>query len=523
MKKRILIIVATCLVAVSGCMTGCSKDNNSENTKNSDDSNKNEENKNGTDDNFLNEYDAFFTKFPSEIKNGEFVICANENNQEIIEGISGDPSFTFHIFSAKELNKSDVRIVMDTKNDYKVQKSESVLINEKCNENLCLLYNDLDLRIINNSRVGYKIDSEYESLTDDMFPDYYDSCFTVNFDISRKFFEEEINNIKVIIKGREYDVNIGKLEFRKNDLESYASSDVFMFDNWVKDDEYSSVGKECKFSWLKSINAKDDITIKEIRLLNTDENISLEETRFNYTSDEKIDMEPLIWEKGKDIKISGDERIDVQFIGKDENLNDKINYAADYMFEIIYEYKGEMYSTHTQTTLSTDFCSQLTYGLLKDGLDISNIVDNYKDLKDVKRDYNSTSVTIGGNIKEIKYKTPDSLDEVKIDLADNIRFKYGDDDVVKYDKEKIDIIRSIIKQAKICNEEPEIDILGAQYDFYNNDEYLCRFIKGSVTEDGDKVIKRYCRMEYDNYYFYCEISSEDWDKLDTTLENMFAS
>ena len=513
MKKRILILAATCLVAVSGCMTGCSKDNNSENTKNSDDSNKNEENKNGTDENFITEYDAFFTKFPSEIKNGEFVICANENNQEIIEGISGNPSFTFHIFSAKELNKGDVRIVMDTKNDYTVQKSESVLINEKCNVKLCLLYNELDLGILNKIKIGGDIRSEYESLTDDMFPDYYDSCFTVNFDINKKFCEEEINNIKVIIKGREYDVNIGKIVFRKIDEDSYERSGYFNIAVNNEHCTYDSVGKDDEISYSIVNLANNGITIKEIRLLNDDENISLECVDIGTSSEEGWEKRH-IWEKnGQELSISSGDEVEITFYVKDENLSDKINYAADYIFEIVYEYNGKMYSNYTQTAFSTDFCSQLTYGLLKDGLDISNIVDNYKDLKDVKRDYNSTSVTIGGNIKEIKYKTPDSLDEVKIDLADNIRFKDSDGDIVKDDKEKIDIVKSIIKKAKICDEEPEITFTSSQYDLYNKDECLCH-----ITESRDEE-HRFCKVEYDNYYYYCEIPSKDMEKIESMFES----
>ena len=293
MKNKIVCISLISLATILGCAVGCSKDNNSEDTKKNNDSHISDEKEKESKD--------YFSQLPSSIEDGEYVLCVNENNQEILKDITMNASIVFHVLSKEELNADDVNVEIETSNQFDLLKCESLFVNEKFDKNICMLYNDIDWELLRRlqmssdsskqeefTKISNEIDSQYDSLNDEMFPKFYDNCFKVQFNVTDSFKSEEINEMKVTVKGKEYNLNIGKMIFVDNYEEDVVSNVLNFLGIGIMDYNFKP-NKEGEILLPGGeIEAADNVTIKDIRLMNNDKNIDIDEVSFEYEVDDNI-------------------------------------------------------------------------------------------------------------------------------------------------------------------------------------------------------------------------------------------
>ena len=108
-----------------------------------------------------------------------------------------------------------------------------------------------------------------------------------------------------------------------------------------------------------------DVTIKEFRLINADEDKTIELIEINNKSGA---VESQKYVKGKDINIPADSQFFIDIEAIDKKLRDNQNYATSIYLEIIYERDGNIYSEVSAAFLE-EMCSvEEIYSLTKTGI-----------------------------------------------------------------------------------------------------------------------------------------------------------
>lgn len=371
MKKKILVLTFMCLAMITGCSDNSGKLKDDATTNNVEINESKEE---------------YFTSFPSELADGEYIVCAVENNQEILKDYTMNASVTFHIFSKEELKDEDVVVKLDSKNSYTLIRKEAVKNEGKFDQNVCMLYGNIDwiklreLQLNVTSEEFEKkmsgIDEQYEKLSDDSFPEFYDSEYKVQFDITDNFVSEELSKMIVEIKGKDYDIDFGRLIFNDKYEIGEVNYDACGFTGIGRVEYNIYPNREgCISLSTYGLEVNENIIIKNIRLVNTFDSVSLDKVEIEYEVDDNIINQ--IWTKGKDIALFSGDSVTISFEINDKNLSNKILYGANFYIEVEYECDGKMYGTHTQALCYTKHSGQLLYGICKDSIDVEEYFFDY--------------------------------------------------------------------------------------------------------------------------------------------------
>ncbi len=383
-KCTAFLLAATCLSAfAAGCSQGNKDDSSDTNSK-------------AESGIVIKRESEYFKVFPGELKD-DYVICAGKADLEIIEDIDeaadedvlSDSSYNFSIISAEPLDDSDIKVEIDTNVPYTVSFWESVESKEKFEQDLCLQYNKFDGNN-NDERTEKRINAEYEMLTDDQFPHYYTKLCTVAFGregsakeeneaeslyIPAECFisEESINEMKVSVKGKAYDVNIGEIKFETNtepgddgenalsfESDSYGRTNLYTIDN-------GGIISLTKYQ----ADIKNDIIIKDIKLLNKSETLSLDEVSIG---EDYLDIRE--WKKGEDLELSKDSQVYFNFTFKDtafEKIHDGI---LKVYLAIEYESGGKTYTANEVLDFQCNIADpHMLYAIYNDNIDLESYYD----------------------------------------------------------------------------------------------------------------------------------------------------
>lgn len=368
MKKLLIILIGFIMIATS-CSTGNGSEENTQS----------KENENTT--------KKYFKNLPSSIGEDEYIIQVCENNQEI-NNKTMSANISFAILSKNELSAEDVSVKADTILKYNLLFNSSEKHEGKFDQTVCMLYNDIDWALLNMlsssqnvddiaqyGEISRDISTEYDSLSDNQFPEFYCTRFNMQFDTG-KIKDETIENLIITIKGKEYPVEIGKVRFLTEAGSTGKPAGVCNFTEYGRMD-YPIY---CNRSGIVSLSGFElktdgDVIIKDIRLVNTDENISLSDVDIEFVEDDMLLNTK--WEKGKEIALNKGDIINIGVTIKDENFCEKDYYAANYYLEVEYESKGEINTTNTQVLCITKHNSDWDYAVFKDMIDTSVYYSEY--------------------------------------------------------------------------------------------------------------------------------------------------
>lgn len=381
MKKRaIALMMMACIVVTTACSN--EKDNNNKNTPSDDKVAVSTQNAKSSDG-------KYFKNLPSKLEDDEYIICTYPSNQEIYKELTMNAGFVFHILSTKELKQDDVKVTIDCKNKYTVIYNESEECKEKFDKGVCMMYNDTDwdklkrLQMSDDKKdkeefieIDSSMNSEYSTLKDEQFPQYYDNKYTVQFEITDNYVNEEINSMTLNIKGKDYDIDIGKMMF----YDGYDYGDVmgegcnFSEIGRMQYDIYQNKEGDIEISDCELI-ADKDIVIKDIRIMNKDKNISLKEVNINSDVDGmQINQ---VWKKGDDIPVKSGESLMMNFIVQDKDFSGKECYGVNIYIVVEYELEGKTYASLNQTLCYTKYDSQTLYAMFKDKVDTKIYYQEY--------------------------------------------------------------------------------------------------------------------------------------------------
>lgn len=365
-KKLLSFVLVFCFLCIAA--TGCSGNDASSTDKH------NETTK------------EYLKTLPSSFTDG-YIVCINKMDLEIEKGSTTVPAFNFNVLSKEPLADGDVSVNIDTDIPYNVIYTETTEQKGKFADYICLQYNDTDwnkLKEAENSSdeeefLAYKskIDSEYASLSDKQFPQFYNNQYTVQFDINAINGGEEINEIEVIIGDFSVKEDIGTISFI-----NYRSQkeNVGDFDLSFNSAGIAGVNIAGNADGLISVPPQDatvnkDVMIKDIYLLNESDTLSINKVDIDLVSDDtNINQE---WKKGEDFEIEKGTEVTFNFEIKDTKLVENLNYAVNLYILIEYEADGEMYVTSNQVLCETRFDSQTLYAMYKDNIDFRSYFEVY--------------------------------------------------------------------------------------------------------------------------------------------------
>lgn len=357
-KKILSLVLAVCFLCLTAA--GCSDNGSSGVNEN---------------DNSVKEY---FKVLPSAFTDN-YIVCINKMDLEIEKGSTMMPTFNFHVLSKEPLADSDVSVNIDTDIPYQVFYNESTEYEGKFADYICLQYNKMDWNKLKKAEntsdeeefLAYKakIDSEYESLSDEQFPHFYDNSYTVQFDIKAINGTEKINEIEVIIKDFSTKVDIGTISFLNYRSEKENVGDYDLSFNSAGCAGVNIAGNADGLITVPPQGAKvnKDIKIKDIYLLNESDTLSINKIDIDLMSeDANINQE---WKKGEDFEIAKGTEATFNFEIKDTKFAENQNYAVNIYILIEYEADGEMYVTSNQILCETKFDGQILYAMYKDNID----------------------------------------------------------------------------------------------------------------------------------------------------------
>lgn len=346
-KRIISSALAVCLLCLS--VSGCAKNGSSSPLEQTD----------GTKE--------YLKILPSNFTDG-YIVCTNKMDLEIEKGSTTTPAFSFNVLSKEPLSDGDVSVNIDTDIPYDVIYNETTEQKGKFEEYICLQYNKANAENIDNS----VIDSEYASLSDKQFPQFYNNQYTVQFDINAINGGEEINEIEVIIGDFSVKEDIGTISFI-----NYRSQkeNVGDFDLSFNSAGIAGVNIAGYAGGIISVPPQDaavnnDVIIKDIYLLNESDTLSVNKVDIDLVSDDtRINQE---WKKGEDFEIQKGTKATFNFETKDTKFKKNLNYAVNLYIIVEYEADGEMYVTSNQVLCETRYDSQLLYAMYKDNIDFKS-------------------------------------------------------------------------------------------------------------------------------------------------------
>lgn len=375
-KKYLSLMLATCCLCLSAI--GCSNNNDSkvkENNSSTTEYSNSDNNSNSTE---------YFKILPSTFTD-EYIICANNMNLEIAKNLTMISGFKFNVLSKEPLADSDVSVDIDTSVPYDIIYNETVEAKGKFTESICLQYNNMDwkeykkleLNPDNDAflELNSKISEEYNRLTDEQFPQFYNNTYTVQFVNNKINAVEKINKMEVTVKGKIYNVDLGNIQFVDYPEENVGKHDLYF--NSAGCAGLNIAGSKDGIISIPPRNAtvNRDIKIKNILLANKSDTISINKVDIDLVSDEAtINQE---WKKGVDFEIDKGTEITFNFEIKDTNFAKNLNYAVNIYILVEYEADGKTYVASTQALCESRFDSQTLYAMYKDNIDFSSYFDNY--------------------------------------------------------------------------------------------------------------------------------------------------
>lgn len=368
MKKCLSLMLAfgcLCLSAI-----GCS--NNSENKTSESNSSVAEASANYSSADETSDSDItieYLKTLPSEMTD-EYVVCAKKMNLEIIDGSTPNPTFTFNILSKEPLQDGDVSVSFFDDIYFEPLYSESVEVNGKFAEYMCVQYNKIDWNEYKNSAVNTKIHQEYDSLTDEQFPHFYNNTYTASFKSNPVNIPTTINKMTVKIKDKTYTVDIGNISTYENYENNVGEHDLAF-------DSPSMVGLAMAYNTdgiismpTRDATANKDIKIKDIRLDNKSDTISINKVDIELTSNGETTNKE--WKKGEELEIAKDTELAFNFKIKDTDFAKNPNYAVNIYLVVEYESDGKTYSAYTSASYGSNCDSTLLYAMYKDNVDFSS-------------------------------------------------------------------------------------------------------------------------------------------------------
>lgn len=314
----------------------------------------------------------YFKILPSELTD-EYIIFVNNMNTEIAKDWTMAPYFTFNILSKEPLTEGDVSVNIDTNTLYDVIYSHTVEAKEKFADYICCLYNNIDLSKMSDSKIA----EEYNSLTDEQFPQFYNNTYTVNFNTNFINQSETINKMEVTVKGKIYNVDIGNIQFVEYPERNVGEHNL----------AFNSIGCAGKLprsnkDGIISVPPRDatvnkDIKIKDIRLANKSNTISINKVDIDLTSDDKTVSQE--WKNGTDLEIKKGTDLTFHFEIKDTKFAENPNYAVNIYILVEYEADGKTYVASTQASQKSEFDNQTLYAMYKDNIDFSPYFNKLSD------------------------------------------------------------------------------------------------------------------------------------------------
>lgn len=368
MKLKKVILIFVVLLAVFTCISGCSI-------------------------NSIKRYkteNEYIKKLPSKFNEDESpIICVNDLNLEFIGKSTVNSGFSFDVLSKEPLDENSVKVNIDIQTEYTLLPSETKKIEGKFDKQCCLQYNSFDLKYFNQLKLSDKyddivklkeintaIDSEYESLIDEMFPSFYHNMFYVQF----KTFSENINQdeffskVDFIINDKTYTVDIGNV-FINNSLPEASKSDYGEYDLLFDSLGRMGVNIEQNENGLITLQdyemtCKKDIKINKVKLSNNSDSLSIEQASFNFLNDDTIKNQE--WKPGEQLSVPAGTKLSANFVIKDTKFINKPNYAVNIYIVIEYEVDGKVYLAQTQALCESKQESQTLYAMYKDKIEMAS-------------------------------------------------------------------------------------------------------------------------------------------------------
>lgn len=377
-KKVTKVMLSGLVLVMCTCFVGCSN-------------NESKEEKTNSDFQYMNKLPSPFTEDDAP------VICVNKLNLEIIDGVTMDTGFTFHVLTKSPLDDNSLQMDIDIDTKYELIRSDPIECSGKFEDYICLQYNNMDWNYLKELELransegasnvpGYEkmikdIDTEYEKLNKDAFPHFYDNEFYCQFDPSKENMNknESFSTINLTINGESYTVDIGNVYF--NYTKKYPQSSEFgdydlQFDEIGRADYGISYNKDGIIGLDDyEMTANKDVKIKNIKIVNQSDEFSLDEVNFTITSDDIVMDQQ--WKKGEEIAIPAGSDIFVDFKIKDTEFISQPNYAVNVYLILEYEVDGAEYIADTQACCNTRYDSNMLYAMYKDKIDMISYFNDY--------------------------------------------------------------------------------------------------------------------------------------------------
>lgn len=360
--KRLFISILSLCVLISAFVTGCSNNKQKEEMK-------------------------YFKVMPSQLEEGEYVICSNELNIVMDKNLTLMRGFSFRIISKEPLVDGDVEVKFNNLSaTYNMSPLNSEYSDQLFSKKVLLSYNNFDWEAHHKLEWGgteedrnkyfeieNEIQEEYEKISDDSIVKMYitECRININMDDVSKDEDDIIDKMTVIIKGKEYSVDLGKLVLKYGEDKS----------EYGPDPEYNLIlksggrygvnfgsGKDAEV-YIPSYDAetKKEIVIKDVRLIHSDDKKSVESVGFSVEGDNSISQK---WTSGDEIVIPAESRVSISPNINDMNLIDKLHYSTNVYFEIIYEVDGHLYKVRNQVIGETRYPAEEFYASFKDNVDM---------------------------------------------------------------------------------------------------------------------------------------------------------
>lgn len=367
--KRLLISILSLCVLIGVFTTGCSKKEHKDELK-------------------------YFKVMPSQLEDGEYVICSNELNIVMDKNLTMIRSFVFRIISKEPLVDGDVEVKFDKLSaSYNIEPLSCAYFEDPFSKNVLLTYNDFDWESYYKLKwssteedknkyfeIQNEIQDEYEKISGDSIVKMYITECRINFNMDDVSKDEDdiIDKMIVVIKGKEYSVDLGKLVLKYGEDKS----------EYGPDPEYNLIlksggrygvnfggGKDAEV-YIPSYDAdtKKEIVIKDVRLIHSDDKKSVESVGFSVEGDNSISQK---WTSGDEIVIPAESKVSISPNINDVNLIDKLHYSTNVYFEIIYEVDGHLYSVRNQVIGETRYFIDEFYASFKDNVDMKKYYNVY--------------------------------------------------------------------------------------------------------------------------------------------------
>lgn len=362
-------------LAIAGCLllggAGCSTDGGDSS---------------GSGGNSTSNTSEIYKLLPSSLGD-EYIICVNELNLEIEKGYTMTSAFRLHILSKQPLSDGDVEVDLGDFGECELSFAESIKQEGKFDEHICLQYNGADWKKLKEAEgvtddeelleYRVKVDEEYQGLSDELFPDFYDNSYVVNIDTDTLNPGSKVNEMEVIINGDSSTVDIGTISCieKRSERSNFGEYDLLFnsFGSWGVNIGGRSDGLMTLPPQVAEVN--EDIVIKDIRLLTDSDTLSIENVSIDLTSDDlNINQR---WKKGEDFEIEKGCEATFNYELKDTKLAENLNYSVNIYILIEYESGGETYVADNQVLCETRYNSQMMYAMYKDNVDFSSYFEVY--------------------------------------------------------------------------------------------------------------------------------------------------